>query len=64
MRKEQKLWGIAGEARAVRRTIDIVMSDNMRFTPDRITVRLGATVRVHCVIPGLDLGLGEDEQVG
>jgi hypothetical protein len=28
------------------------------------TVReLGATVRVHCVIPGLDLGLGEDEQV-
>jgi uncharacterized cupredoxin-like copper-binding protein len=45
VRKEQKPWGIAGEARAVRRTIDIVMGDNMRFTPDRITVRLGATVR-------------------
>ncbi len=45
MKKEQKDWGIAGDARAVRRTIDIAMTDNMRFTPDRITVRLGETIR-------------------
>lgn len=44
-KKEQKAWGIAGDARNVRRTIDIAMTDNMRFTPDRITVRLGETVR-------------------
>ena len=45
VKKEQKAWGIAGDARDVRRTIDIAMTDNMRFTPDRITVRLGETVR-------------------
>ena len=37
VKKEQKEWGIAGDARDVRRTIDIAMTDNMRFTPDRIT---------------------------
>ncbi len=44
--KEQKDWGIAGEARSVSRTISLVMSDNMRFTPDRIEVRQGETVRL------------------
>jgi uncharacterized cupredoxin-like copper-binding protein len=44
-RKEQKPWGIAGEAKAARRTIDVGMSDNMRFTPDRLEVREGETVR-------------------
>lgn len=44
-KKEQKAWGIAGDARDVRRTIDIAMTDNMQFTPDRVTVRLGETVR-------------------
>jgi uncharacterized cupredoxin-like copper-binding protein len=43
--KEQKDWGIAGDARDVRRTIDIGMTDTMRFTPDKVTVRLGETVR-------------------
>jgi uncharacterized cupredoxin-like copper-binding protein len=43
--KEQKPWGIGGEARAVRRTIDIRMSDDMRFTPSRIEVKEGETVR-------------------
>ncbi len=33
-------------ARAVRRTIDIAMTDAMRFTPDRIEVREGETVRL------------------
>jgi len=43
--KEQKAWGIAGEAKAARRTIEIRMSDDMRFSPDRIEVREGDTVR-------------------
>jgi uncharacterized cupredoxin-like copper-binding protein len=45
VKKEQKEWGIAGDDRGVRRSIDIAMTYNMRFTPDRITVRLGETVR-------------------
>lgn len=42
--KEQKPWGIAGDAKGAR-TIEIRMSDTMRFTPDRITVREGETIR-------------------
>jgi uncharacterized cupredoxin-like copper-binding protein len=44
--KEQKDWGIAGEARQVTRTITLTMTDDMRFTPDRIEVRQGETVRL------------------
>ena len=43
--KEQKDWGIAGEAKAATRTVEIRMTDDMRFTPDRIEVRQGDTVR-------------------
>lgn len=46
VKKEQKEWGIAGDAKAVKRTIRIVMSDNMRFTPDKFDVRQGETVRI------------------
>ncbi len=46
VRKEQRAWGIAGDAQAVRRTIDVGMSDDMRFRPDRIQVRQGETVRL------------------
>ena len=42
--KEQKPWGIAGEARGAR-TIEIRMTDDMRFTPSRIQVREGETIR-------------------
>jgi len=45
--KEQKDWGIAGDAKDVKRTITLRMTDNMRFTPDRIEVRQGETVRLH-----------------
>ena len=45
VRLEQKAWGIAGEARAVRRTIEVGMGDDMRFTPARLAVRQGETVR-------------------
>ena len=44
--KEQKDWGIAGDAQAVRRTIEVAMGDDMRFVPDRIEVRQGETVRL------------------
>lgn len=50
--KEQKPWGIAGDAKAVTRTIEIRMTDNMRFAPDRIEVREGETVRFRIVNAG------------
>jgi uncharacterized cupredoxin-like copper-binding protein len=43
--KEQQAWGIAGGARKASRTIEVSMGDDMRFTPDRIAVRQGDTVR-------------------
>lgn len=45
VRKEQKGWGIAGDPRAVRRTIAVGMADSMRFTPAHIELREGETVR-------------------
>jgi len=44
--REQKDWGIAGEAPRVTRTITLTMNDAMRFTPERIEVRQGETVRL------------------
>lgn len=44
--REQKDWGIAGNTGAVARTIEIRMTDNMRFTPERVEVRQGETVRL------------------
>jgi uncharacterized cupredoxin-like copper-binding protein len=44
-RKEQKPWGIAGDARAARRSIVVSMGDDMRFRPERIELRQGETVR-------------------
>lgn len=45
VKKEQKAWGIAGDAKQVKRTIEISMSDNMRFTPDKVDVKRGETIR-------------------
>ena len=45
-RKEQEAWGIAGDRKAVTRTIEIEMLDEMRFTPARIDARQGETVRL------------------
>ncbi len=45
-KKEQKAWGIAVDATAAKRTIEFTMSDAMRFTPDRIAVKQGETVRI------------------
>jgi uncharacterized cupredoxin-like copper-binding protein len=46
VKKEQKDWGIAGDAQDARRTIEVAMGDNMRFSPDRIEVRQGETVKL------------------
>jgi uncharacterized cupredoxin-like copper-binding protein len=45
LKKEQKLWGIAGERRFARRTVAVQMLDTMRFVPERIHARLNETVR-------------------
>jgi uncharacterized cupredoxin-like copper-binding protein len=50
--KEQKPWGIAGEARQVKRTIEIRMTDDMRFAPSQLDVKLGETVRLVAVNAG------------
>ena len=43
--KEQKDWGIAGDAKRAKRSIAVGMADNMRFTPQRIEVKQGETVK-------------------
>ena len=45
VKKEQTDWGIAGDAKAVKRTISIKMTDNMRFSPDKIEVKQGETIK-------------------
>lgn len=45
VKMEQKAWGIAAEAKAAKRIIEIKMSDAMRFTPDLIEVKQGETVK-------------------
>lgn len=46
VKKEQKEWGIAADAGKARRTLVVAMSDNMRFTPDALSVRQGETIRI------------------
>ncbi len=43
--KEQKDWGIAGDAKSVKRVITLTMGDNMRFSPDKLEFKKGETVR-------------------
>ena len=45
VRKEQKAWGIAAEPGAAKRTIELTMGDNMRFSPELVEVKQGETVR-------------------
>jgi len=45
VKKEQKPWGIAAEAKNARRVIEISMSDAMRFSPDLVEVKQGETVK-------------------
>ena len=46
VKKEQKEWGVAGDAKAVKRTITLSMTDNMRFTPAVIEVKQGDTIKL------------------
>ncbi len=46
VKKEQKEWGIAGDAKSIKHTVTLSMSDAMRFTPDRIDVKQGDTVKI------------------
>jgi uncharacterized cupredoxin-like copper-binding protein len=45
VKKEQKAWGIAGDAKAVTRTVTFTMTDNMRFNPDKLEVKQGETIK-------------------
>ena len=46
IKKEQKAWGIAGNAKAAKRSVEFRMSDTMRFTPDRLDVKRGETLKL------------------
>ena len=48
----QQPWGIAGQATASTRTINLRMTDDMRFTPNQIHVKLGETVRIRVANAG------------
>lgn len=50
--KTQTDWGIAGDADKVSRTVRIQMTDDMRFAPDTIAVKLGETIRFEVVNAG------------
>jgi uncharacterized cupredoxin-like copper-binding protein len=45
VKKEQKAWGIAGDAKSVTRTVTLTMTDNMRFNPDKLEVKQGETIK-------------------
>ncbi|MFN3611762.1 plastocyanin/azurin family copper-binding protein [Tepidimonas sp.] len=63
---EQKPWGIAGDPARVSRTVEIRMGDDMRFRPDRLTVREGETLRLRVVNRGRvmhELVLGTPEEL-
>jgi uncharacterized cupredoxin-like copper-binding protein len=42
---QQEAWGIAGNLNEIDQTIQLVMSDDMAFSPNKIFVKLGETVR-------------------
>ena len=55
--KVQTAWGIAGDAKAVNRTITVTMTDQMRFTPAALQIRAGDTVKL--VVRNTGKGLHE-----
>ena len=46
VKKEQKAWGIAGDAKAGLRSVEFTMTDTMRFTPDKLEVKQGETIKL------------------
>lgn len=45
VKKEQKEWGIGGDAKNVKRTVACGMTDQMRFTPDKLDVKQNETIK-------------------
>ena len=45
VKREQKDWGIAADAKSASRTIAVGMTDNMRFTPNKIEVKQGESIK-------------------
>ena len=45
VKKEQKDWGVAGDAKMAKRTVEISMLDTMRFSPEKIEARQGETIK-------------------
>ncbi|GAA6143512.1 cupredoxin family protein [Hydrogenophaga sp. 5NK40-0174] len=63
---EQKAWGIAGRSTQVGRTVELRMSDDMRFSPDTLTVKQGETLRIVAINDGKvmhEFVLGTDEEL-
>jgi uncharacterized cupredoxin-like copper-binding protein len=50
--KEQKPWGIAAEPSKAQRTVEIRMTDDMKFTPSHLDVHEGETLRLRAVNRG------------
>lgn len=50
--KEQKPWGIAAEPREAQRTVEILMTDDMKLSPNHLNVREGETLRLRAVNKG------------
>jgi uncharacterized cupredoxin-like copper-binding protein len=46
VKKEQKDWGIAGDAKNVTRTVTLNMSDAMLFSPNKIEAKQGETIKI------------------
>ena len=44
--KEQKDWGIAADPKPGLRSVRFTMADSMRFTPDKLLVKQGETLRL------------------
>lgn len=44
--KEQTAWGIAANPEEATRTVEVMMTDDMRFTPDTFTFQQGEVVRL------------------
>ena len=69
---QQQDWGIAGNPKAVQRTITLRMGDDMRFAPAHIEVREGETVRLvvrnkgqilHEIVLGTQASLAQHAQM-
>lgn len=50
--KEQKPWGIAAEPKQVQRTVEILMTDDMKLSPNHLNVREGETLRLRALNKG------------